>query len=728
MEWWLILLVVLITFVWNSLPKESEDQAKHSKNPARLKLQELFSIDLRSLALFRICLALSIITELSVAASELVDFYSDEGPTPRSLAATYTNIFFVSLHMISGRKEIIALLFLLAFIFAVAMLVGYRTKLTTFISWFLYISLINRNPLIVEIGDYILKLGLFFSMFLPLGACYSIDSALNNSNKPIPKSIFSIGTTAYLIQMASMYVFSALLKTKNSEWVDGTALFYVLNLLTVTTPFAQKLLQTSVSNLKLLTLSVVKFEFYGPFLLFSPFLFGPIRTALFFVFALLYINFGLFLDLENITYIGITVMIPFLPGWFWDKVSERIKKRNEATATKIYFDGDCGFCKKLVLIIKTFLMIPDTPHLIAQSESSVKSAMELNNSWVVVNSNGSMDFKFKAFISLIRLSPVFSLFTKVLEFPLVSSIGNLAYEYVSSHRKDGAVLTALFQYRPLNIKPLLISNIFATFCLVYIFALNIATIDDKKKIFLEKSYWLGNLLRIDQRWGMFTSSTGWFSGWFVVQGRLNDGSEVDVIRNSEKLSWEIPPALSADYKNRLWRRYLVNVISDPLYINCLPNLSDYLCKKWNSSHAKNKQLEEMVFYFMKHAPTLTNKNPPAEKMTAGRRFCVDRNLTAQELINDIFEKFPDNKNLCLLELYRAASDYWGKGKSDDSELIYEKAVELHEELYGKENPSFVNALNILIAVYNTRKKTDKAEYVKNKYFNQDANGQKKDEN
>ncbi len=717
MEWSILLLAFLIALVWINSSKTNDNSNVQSTNSFSSKLAEIFSMDLRSLALFRIFLAITLIIELFVASGDIVEFFSDEGPNPRFLMTAYTGIGNFSIHMISGRMEIQLVLFLISMLFALAMLFGYRTRFATFMSWFLYISLQNRNPLIIEIGDYMLKLILFFGMFLPLGAYYSIDSALNSSKKSIPKTIFSICTTAYLIQVASWYVFSAFLKLRDSEWVDGTALFYVLNLITVTTPLAQKVLELPLSYLKILCYSVFKFEFYGPFMLFSPWLTGPIRTLTIFTFFIMFINFGLFLDLENITYIGITAMVPFLPGWFWEKVSFCLPKSdaNNTTNTTIYYDDNCNFCKKLVLIIKTFFILPDTKYLPAQSEPSIYSAMQLNNSWVVVGPNNVKYFKFKAIVELVRISPIFHSFAKILDSDLFSNIGNSLYNFVATNRKLGARLTSFLEYRPIKITPSLFSKSLVSFCLLYVFILNISTLDEKYKSFPEKFYWVGNMLRLDQRWGMFTSTTGWFSGWYTASGKLTNGTEVDVIRNKEMVSWKIPELLSADYKNRLWRRYILNVLGEATYNNCLSYFSEYLCKKWNSSHNKDKQLEEITYYFMKYTPTLKDKKPLPVKTIIATKSCIEKKMTIEQIIEDLDAKFTENQPLYLLELYRMASDIWKRGDLATAELLYEKAVALHEKLYGKEHPSFTNAVNILLAVYNSQGKQEKANEIRKKY-------------
>ena len=122
------------------------------------KIEELFGADLRSLAALRIGVALVLIVDLCQRTSDLEAHYSDFGVAPRSLAIdNLGSRWFVSLHFLSGTWQVQALLFLLAGVFAVALLIGYRTRLATVCSWFLCVSLNVRNFHVVASGDMLLR-------------------------------------------------------------------------------------------------------------------------------------------------------------------------------------------------------------------------------------------------------------------------------------------------------------------------------------------------------------------------------------------------------------------------------------------------------------------------------------------------------------------------------------------------------------------------------------------
>jgi hypothetical protein len=111
------------------------------------KIQEIFGLDLRSLALFRIGLAWVILTDLILRFDDIKTFYSDEGVLPRSaLIEQFINPWYWSIHLISGQPFVQALLFGLAIFLAFLLLIGYRTRLVTIAVWAMTVSVHNRNP------------------------------------------------------------------------------------------------------------------------------------------------------------------------------------------------------------------------------------------------------------------------------------------------------------------------------------------------------------------------------------------------------------------------------------------------------------------------------------------------------------------------------------------------------------------------------------------------------
>ena len=120
-------------------------------------LRDRYSLDVRSLALLRIGLALTLLADLATRFGDLTAHYSDLGVLPRAvLTDGILKPGYWSLHLLSGQPFFQGVLFLLAAASAVAMLFGYRSRLATVASWVLLISVHNRNPLLIFAADVVL--------------------------------------------------------------------------------------------------------------------------------------------------------------------------------------------------------------------------------------------------------------------------------------------------------------------------------------------------------------------------------------------------------------------------------------------------------------------------------------------------------------------------------------------------------------------------------------------
>src|SRR5690606_16648331 len=114
------------------------------------------AIDLRTLALFRVTMALTMLLDLALRAQDLTLFYTDDGVLTRRFQMENLYEWQASLHFMSGEPLIIGLLFVLHAVILLALLVGYRTRIAMVLAWFFMLSLQNRNQVILQNSDVLL--------------------------------------------------------------------------------------------------------------------------------------------------------------------------------------------------------------------------------------------------------------------------------------------------------------------------------------------------------------------------------------------------------------------------------------------------------------------------------------------------------------------------------------------------------------------------------------------
>lgn len=269
----------------------------------------------------RIGISIILLADLVVRSLSIKAFFTDEGILPLEILKNYNwNPYYFSFHALCGDLWFQAMLFVINAICIILLLIGYRTRLFTFICWVLLVSIHNRNPFILQGGDELLRILLFWAIFLPWGERYSIQKT-----SKYKQHYFSIANIGYIFLIASVYFFSALLKN-SSEWQsEYTAIYYALSIDQMRLPFGTFLYQFP-SLLKVLTFMVFYIELIAPLLLVMPFVSNKIRQIGIVCILLLQLGIGSTLYVGLFFMIGITSLIGMLPSSVIDKFELKFYK------------------------------------------------------------------------------------------------------------------------------------------------------------------------------------------------------------------------------------------------------------------------------------------------------------------------------------------------------------------------------------------------------------------
>jgi hypothetical protein len=312
------------TLTGGAPPPGVEDDAHAELEPRpgrRSRLDAVFGADLRSLAAFRIALALVVLIDLGGRALDLTAHYTDAGVLPRADLvgpAGAVGHWVLSVNVIDGGTLFQGVVFAAAALAAIAMLVGWYTRLATIVLWVLVVSIEWRNPLLVGGGEILLRLLLFWAMFLPLAEWWSVDSARRRTREPRATRVVSVPSAALFLQIALVYWFAVLLKA-GPEWrFDGTAIYYALGVDQLATPLGHFLWELP-DLLTVLTFGVLALEAFGPILLLSPFFTAQARVIGVALFMSLHLGIWLTLGMGIFPFVAGLCMVCFLPGELWDR-------------------------------------------------------------------------------------------------------------------------------------------------------------------------------------------------------------------------------------------------------------------------------------------------------------------------------------------------------------------------------------------------------------------------
>lgn len=157
-----------------------------------------------SLALFRILLGSLLLLELVLRYRFLHPFYSDEGTLPLSLLMEKVDSLYkmVCIHCHFGSLFEQQVLLSVQVFFAFLFTVGFQTKWTSVISWYLYLSLTLRNTWMSYILDRYFHYLLFVSIFLPVGECWGVSAR----GKAPAHLVISPGTIAFKALVVWIYI------------------------------------------------------------------------------------------------------------------------------------------------------------------------------------------------------------------------------------------------------------------------------------------------------------------------------------------------------------------------------------------------------------------------------------------------------------------------------------------------------------------------------------------
>lgn len=305
-------------------------------------IKPVVSLDLRSLGALRIGVAFAALVDLTIRFSDLEAHYSNTGVLPLEALFRYVwNPGWFSFYTITGNWHLQAIVFIINYFCLGCLLFGYRTRLFTVLSWLFILSLHNRNPVIQQGGDDLLRMMLFWGMFLPWEYYYSVDAGRIEKPANLSNQYVSVAGFAFVCQIFYVYFFTALLKS-SPEWSsDYTALYYALSLDQILTPLG-RLIYPYGDILKIITMLTYYIELVLPFFLLVPFFNAYFRIAFIVIICFFHLGISLFLYVGLFPVISVVSLLGLVPVLVSDSLRDSRHRvvvgiRRLTNATGTYF-------------------------------------------------------------------------------------------------------------------------------------------------------------------------------------------------------------------------------------------------------------------------------------------------------------------------------------------------------------------------------------------------------
>ena len=575
---------------------------------------EILGIDYRSLALLRVVLAIIVIIDLCMRATDLTAHYTDSGVLSRfDYVNAISNKFFISFHLANGTETFQIILFGMHFILGCLLFLGYRTRIVTILIFAFTVSLHARNPLILNGGDDILRLLLFWSIFLPIGANWSVDSAMNTLKRPTDNYHFSVASVGLILQVLIVYWFTFLFKNHPVWMNDYSAVHYILNAEIFVSSLGL-ILATKQSILPFLTASSLWLELIGPFLVFIPWFNKYWKLIILSTFCLMHLGFAIFMSLGLFPYISIMSWIIFIPAIFWNKLSV-FGNRLLGETIVIYCGKNTSVTYKIALLCRSFLSFRKLQIKEVTSNKAAELGVKENRQIFVLEDEKKLYYGFDATKILVKKSPLVTILGFWLPKGIREALFSEIYEFIGYTKYLLVLLVSKLGFHEYKFSISKLGAILSGIAIIYIIFWNMGTLKvryESMSLFATAPsvvYMPGHSLHLYQIWNLFAPYPIMDDGWYVIDGELMNGEKVDVYNESiGEVNWDKPDVVSSTYENNRWRKYLTSIRRKP-NSSQMQNYAKYLCRNWNQSHSIDDRLNRFEIYFM-----LELSKPPGESV------------------------------------------------------------------------------------------------------------------
>lgn len=613
------------------------------------KLADFYlSIDLRSLGLFRIAIALVLIWDWLARWPHLEAFYTSFGVLP--MEAVWPRVggqFHYSL--LDGAHSLVTvrILFVLGLFCYLLFLIGYRTKLAHILSFIFFISVCNRNMLIRFGGDIVMGTMLMWGLFLPLGARFSIDSFRRLLRSPsdlrahgpvaeeAARSIRSLAAFAIVFQIALIYALTSLDKF-GTTWRDGTAVYYALSSDRWCRPLGEWVRAQPLWAIKFLTWGALAIEYAAALLILVPLAQPFMRRVAILSLTALHVGIWSCMMLGTFQATMIAAHALLLLPQDWALLSKWTRRL--CPPVTVYYDAGCGFCRRFCEIAagldragRISFRANSEP---ARSDHRL-SARDIRESIIVFTTTGQKLTRAAAISAIVRALPLAFHPLRSLALPGLRTPSDAIYSYIAAHR--GSISRSLGldvcavgssstpsqgqnQGRaecPVSKFGAAASRLLANLATGVLFvALSISAYNrnlaDEKEDEVTPGSFLSAVVQypqLGQGWNLFAPNPPQSEGWWVVLGTTETGELIDPLTNQPP-QWEKPDDLNR--YDRFWRKYLGR-LSEKKYTRYRAMFVDYLERKNRRESPPGKRLIEMDFFFCRQ------KTPPPGRLPDNER-------------------------------------------------------------------------------------------------------------
>ncbi len=282
-------------------------------------MRRAFSLDLRSLGACRWALGLLTVADLVDRRSSLRALYGPSGVFPTAVHSASRFRGFPSIFSLSESVPMLEAVFWLCLAFAIAFAIGLHARWSALATFYLVTCLDERNTF-VTFGPHMLeRVFLFWCVFLPCGARFSMAPTSSSKSQPPPidGEVSDIGAIAFVAQLAIVYACAGWAKLGAPSWLEGRGIVDAIRIDKTPGPLGLWLLGQPWLC-RMATFATLAAEMAMPLAVFVRRIRGPLVAT----FVLFHLALGLTLSLGLFPLTCCAVWLALIPPTFWDRIEK----------------------------------------------------------------------------------------------------------------------------------------------------------------------------------------------------------------------------------------------------------------------------------------------------------------------------------------------------------------------------------------------------------------------